>query len=160
MKIAVFRCCEAPTLGFTQFKTPGFFLACDEFGDCIRGHARIDNDHGWRPHHPPDHDEAVLVPLDRGLHARVGDHARPKERPGVPVGLSARDLRPGQVAVGTGLRLDHDPLPPIGCKLIAHDPRHDVDDAAGRIWQDDVDASVRKIRLGVRRCRCSKRRKH
>jgi hypothetical protein len=28
MKITVFRCCDVPMPGLTQFNTPGFFFAC------------------------------------------------------------------------------------------------------------------------------------
>ncbi len=112
-------------------------------------HARMHGQDGGRPHGGRNRHEALLAPA-QVLHARVGHGRGAEERPRVAVGLRARDLVPCRIAVGAGLGLDDDGLPPRLLQTLGDDARHDVDDAARGIGQDHVDAARGKVALGGR----------
>src|SRR5215468_6912609 len=107
----------------------------------------MNNDGQWPPRSGADRHEAFLAPAKFRVQARVGHGRGAEVSPGVSVGLGARDLVPGEVALSGRLRFDYDRLAPNLGQLVGNDARRDVDDSTGRIRQDYVDAPARKVGL-------------
>ena len=123
----------------------------NEFADAFRRQGRVDNGHALGPDRQPDAFQILhRVPAGVLVEAGIDQRRGARDEPGVAVGIAARDSGGADIAVAAGPRLHDDGRLEIAAGLFGHGARDHVDDAAGRVGDDDADRPVRPIVLRLR----------
>ncbi len=141
-------CCDVPLPADPILSLPGLASGIgDELGNRFRGKRRIHHHHVGRAHDAGDRrDVAEEIEAEPIVERRVDGVRRADHQQRVAVGRRVHDRFGGDVAAGAGAVLDDELLAEPVRQPLRHQPRHDVERAAGG-EPDDYPHRPRWIRL-------------
>ena len=114
----------------------------------VRHHQHIGQLHDARDRHGIADEIVRQLLVERGADSVVGRHKQQR----VAVRRRGDGGGRGDVAAGAGAVFDHELLAETVRQPLAHDPRHDIDRAAGRKTDQPAHRAVRIIGGCARRC--------